>query len=68
MGLLIKIVVHFDSNHWRQSGLSGELVSSQGPVCICYEDQGEGDSPSLVTFIGGAQAVEMSDLSGRTQL
>ena len=63
MGLLLKVILQYDTNHWRQSGHSGEVVSSQGPVCICYEDHGDTETPSLVTFIGGAQAVSMSDMS-----
>ena len=62
MGLLIKVIVHYPENFWRQSGYSGEVVSSSRPVCICFDDSSD-TSSALVTFIGGNTAVEMSDLS-----
>ena len=34
MGLLIKVILHYDSAHWRLASYSGEVVSSAGPVCI----------------------------------
>ena len=34
MGLLIKIILHYEESHWRLASCSGEVVSSAGPVCI----------------------------------
>ena len=34
MGLLIKVILHYEAAHWRLASYSGEVVSSAGPVCI----------------------------------
>ena len=59
-GLLIKIILEFDQPHWRQEGYSGELVSSGSPLCISFDDS-QGDSPALVAFTGGREAVLWAD-------
>ena len=79
MGLLIKIILHYEEPHWRLASCSGEVVSSAGPVCIrsvseCVifpDDQDifpsfddtDSDHPALVTFIGGSEALRVSDLT-----
>ena len=79
MGLLIKVILHYDEAHWRLASCSGEVVSSAGPVCIrcqsgvmlrCNDnglfssfDDTDSDHPALVTFIGGSEALRLSDLT-----
>ena len=59
-GLLIKVILEFAQPFWRQEGFSGELVSSGSPLCISFDDS-QGDSPALLTFIGGREAVLWAD-------
>ena len=80
MGLLIKVILHYDEAHWRLASCSGEVVSSAGPVCIrCQSgvmlgfndnngiflsfDDTHSNHPALVTFIGGSEALRLSDLT-----
>lgn len=62
MGLLIKVILHYDEAHWRLASCSGEVVSSAGPVCISFDDT-HSNHPALVTFIGGSEALRLSDLT-----
>jgi len=62
MGRLIKVILHYDEAHWRLASYSGELVSSAGPVCISFDDT-DSEHPALVTFIGGSEALRVSDLT-----
>eukprot|EP00045_Choanoeca_perplexa_P016567 m.224640 g.224640 ORF g.224640 m.224640 type:complete len:563 (-) comp17294_c0_seq1:3198-4886(-) len=57
MGHLIKVVISYKTAFWRERGMSGQLVSNQGPLCIVMDaTNSSGSAPALVGFIGGDDA------------
>jgi len=57
MGSIIKVVVFYKEAFWEKKGLSGEVVSVDGPVRLFFDDtQADGSLPSLVGFLTGTQA------------
>ncbi len=56
-GSLIKCILTYSSTWWRDTQLSGELVSTDGPLCfVCDNTDASGKQPALVAFFGGDQA------------
>jgi monoamine oxidase len=63
-GSAIKIQAIYDAPFWRQSGLSGAVVSDTGPVEITYDNSPPGGTPGvLVGFAEGNQARQLFGLS-----
>jgi monoamine oxidase len=57
MGSSIKFVARYPTAFWRARGLSGALVSDEGPVHVVFDDCGpEGAHPALVGFVLGKKA------------
>lgn len=57
MGHLIKVLVTYQFGFWRQRGLSGQAISSRGPLCTVFDaSSADALSPALVCFLGGEQA------------
>jgi monoamine oxidase len=56
-GTLLKVAAVYDRPFWRDAGLSGTVVSLNGPVNVCYDDSPPDSSPGvLFGFIGGDEA------------
>jgi monoamine oxidase len=55
MGCVIKVQVVYETPFWRDEGLSGRVVSDEGPVKITFDNTPRSGSPGvLLTFIEGA--------------
>jgi monoamine oxidase len=56
-GTMIKAQAVFDRPFWRDKGLSGMLIASEGPAGITFDNTPESGGPGVVLgFIGGRQA------------
>ncbi len=61
MGAAVKVLVTYDRAFWRDAGYSGEVVSSDGPLSIVYDNTShDGRQPALVGFVVGSQARQWS--------
>lgn len=57
MGSIIKCVAVYERPFWRESGLSGEFASDEGPLASGFDDTPEGSAEgSLIGFIAGRAA------------
>ncbi len=75
MGQLVKVVILYDRQYWKENGYSGEIVSDSfdDPILSCYDDtkyddNGQVKQPALI-FFTGAQVYrywkERGDMSQR---
>lgn len=63
MGAAIKVVALYDRPFWREQGYSGEVVSSDGPLSIVYDDCAHDLSQAaLVGFVAGRDAHALQGL------
>lgn len=63
MGAAIKVIALYDRPFWRERGYSGEVVSSEGPLSIVYDDCSHDLSQAaLVAFCAGRDAHAMHAL------
>ena len=63
MGAAIKVIALYDRAFWRERGYSGEVVSSDGPLSIVYDDCAHDLSQAaLVGFVAGRDAHAMHAL------
>jgi monoamine oxidase len=60
MGAIIKIVVAYKSPFWRAKGFSGQVATDDDTLGIVMDDAAEGSAPTLLCFIEGRHALEMS--------
>ncbi len=61
MGATVKVVVTYERAFWRETGYSGEVVSSDGPFSVVYDNTShDGKQPALVGFIVGNHARQWS--------
>ncbi len=61
MGATVKIIVTYERAFWRQAGYSGEVVSSDGPFSVVYDNTShDGKQAALVGFIVGRHARQWS--------
>jgi monoamine oxidase len=61
MGAAVKVVITYEHAFWREAGFSGEVVSSDGPLSVVYDNTShDGQQPALVGFVVGAQARQWS--------
>jgi|GEM_PF-35291 len=56
MGSTLKVVMTFERPFWRARGLSGELVTTRGPVTVTFDNSHANGRASLVAFVVGKQA------------
>lgn len=57
MGSAIKVIALYDRPFWRERGYSGEVVSSDGPLSVVYDDCAhDGSQAALVGFVAGRDA------------
>jgi monoamine oxidase len=63
-GATIKCQAVYEKPFWRDDGLSGEVVSTRGPVMIAFDNSPPEGSPGvLLGFIVGRQARKLSEVS-----
>lgn len=61
MGTVVKVIVTYEQAFWRENGLSGEVVSSDGPLSVVYDSTSHDQrQPALVGFVAGSQARQWS--------
>ncbi len=61
MGATVKVLVTYERAFWRSAGYSGEVVSSDGPLSVVYDNTShDGKQPALVGFIVGNHARQWS--------
>ncbi len=57
MGATIKCVATYSRAFWRDAGLSGEAISTDGPVTAAFDDTShDGAEPALLAFVVGKEA------------
>ncbi len=56
MGATIKCFALYDTPFWREAGYSGEGVSTDGPVVVCFDAVTASGQAALVGFVVGAPA------------
>lgn len=59
MGQVIKVVLLYDRQYWKEKGYSGEIISDSfdDPILSClddtkFDDNGNIKQPALVVFTG----------------
>lgn len=60
MGSVIKLLAVYERPFWRDRGLSGELVSDDGPIGLALDDTGPDGQPAVVAFVLGDHARRLS--------
>jgi monoamine oxidase len=61
MGAAVKVLVTYERAFWREAGFSGEVVSSDGPLSVVYDNTShDGRQPALIGFVVGNQARQWS--------
>lgn len=61
MGATVKVFAWYEQAFWRDAGLSGEAVCSEGPVSIAFDNTAPGGPPMLLGFVVGGPARGWSD-------
>ncbi|MBE7448100.1 MAG: FAD-dependent oxidoreductase [Kofleriaceae bacterium] len=57
MGAIVKVVVAYERAFWRERGLSGEVVSTRGPLSVLFDNTShDGRQPALVGFVQAGPA------------
>lgn len=63
-GTLTKVAAVYDTPFWRGAGLTGQAVSTGGPVSATFDDSPPDGSPGVIFgFVGGDRARAFSGLS-----
>ena len=60
MGAIIKGIVAYRTPFWRDAGFSGQVATSDDTLGIVMDDLREGGQTTLLCFIEGKHAVELS--------
>ena len=61
MGAAVKVLLTYERAFWREAGFSGEVVSSDGPLSVVYDNTShDRQQPALVGFVVGSQARQWS--------
>lgn len=63
MGTIIKAVVAYEKPFWRKLGYSGQVATDDDVLGIVMDDAPDGATPTLLCFIEGRHAIEMSAAS-----
>lgn len=57
MGAIVKLVLTYERAFWRERGLSGEVVSTRGPLSVVFDNTShDGVQPALLAFIQATPA------------
>lgn len=60
MGRTVKCLAVYDRPFWRERGLSGEAVATEGPISVTFDaTSADGSVPALVAFVVGRPADEL---------
>ncbi len=52
MGAIVKLVFAYERPFWRERGMSGEVVSTRGPLSVLFDNtSSDGAQPALVGFV-----------------
>ena len=63
MGATIKCHLLYERAFWREHGLSGEAVFTEGPVSVVFDNSAEdGSEPALLAFVVGSEARRLGAL------
>jgi monoamine oxidase len=63
-GTLTKVAAVYDRPFWRDQGLTGQALSTSGPVVVTFDDSPPGGGPgALFGFIGGDDARRYNAMS-----
>lgn len=63
MGQTIKCHVFYDSPFWRDSGLSGEVVATEGPLSVVFDNSpADGSCGALLGFSVGAPGRDLASM------
>lgn len=60
MGAIVKVVVAYKDAFWRTKGFSGQIATDDDVLGLAMDDWQEGTAPTLLCFIEGRHALEMS--------
>ena len=56
MGQTIKCIATYDEAFWRTKGFSGEVVATQGPITVIFDNTSfDGKQPALLAFLVGQE-------------
>jgi monoamine oxidase len=58
MGATIKFIARYERAFWREAGFSGEVVCSDGPLTVVFDNCSHGGTPALLGFLVGRHARE----------
>ena len=61
MGATIKTITRYRAPFWRDLGLSGEVVCTDGPLTVVFDNTDENGEASLLGFIVGQHAKEWGE-------
>ena len=56
MGATVKCLALYERPFWRDQGLSGEAVCTQGPVSVAFDNTSPSGQAAIVAFVTGAPA------------
>lgn len=57
MGSIVKCYLNYNNAFWRKDGFSGEVVCTQGPICVVFDNVSfDEKQPALLAFVGGDHA------------
>ena len=63
-GTLTKVAVAYDTPFWRDDGLTGQMLSLNGPIGATFDDSPPGGKPGIIFgFVGGNAARSFSGLA-----
>ena len=61
MGAAVKVLLTYDEAFWRDDGLSGEVLSADGPLSVVFDNTShDGNQPALVGLVAGKHAQQWS--------
>ena len=64
MGQTIKCIATYDEAFWRTKGFSGEVVATQGPITVIFDNTSfDGKQPALLAFLVGQEGRRWSEQS-----
>ncbi|MBT6432265.1 MAG: flavin monoamine oxidase family protein [Deltaproteobacteria bacterium] len=64
MGQTIKCIATYKEPFWRHKGFSGEVVSTQGPITVIFDNTSyDGKQPALLAFLVGNEGRRWSEQS-----
>lgn len=56
MGATVKVFCRYETAFWKDAGLSGEAVCTEGPISVVFDNSGPKTGPMLLAFVTGTPA------------